>query len=166
MNSNEPSQESNILPSIEPVQQATRLPTDSPENGQVGVVARSRTESFSGPLPHPSILKGYNELVPDAAERILKAFEKQNEHREFIEKETNKANIKLAWANTGERYAGLVLGFVIACIILCLIYILAMKGHEAIAGILASATLVAVVGLFLNKNNEANNKQDDNLPEE
>lgn len=154
------------MPSIEPVQQATRLPTDSSENGQRSVVARSRTESFSGPLPHPSILKGYNELVPDAAERILKAFEKQNEHREFIEKETNKANIKLAWANTGERYVGLILGFVIACIILYLIYALAIKGHEAVAGILASATIAAVVGLFLKKNNEADNKKDNNSPEE
>lgn len=166
MNSNEPSQESNTLPSIEPLQEAKRLPTDSSENVQRGIVAHSRTELFSGPIPHPDILKGYNELVPDAAERILKAFEKQSEHRECIEKETNKANINLAWANTVERYVGLIFGFIIACIILYLIYILAINGNDTVAGILASATIAAVVGLFLKKNNEADNKKDDNQPQE
>jgi len=36
---------------------------------------------FSGPLPHPEILRSYNDVIPGSGERIMKVFEKQQEHR-------------------------------------------------------------------------------------
>lgn len=105
--------------------------------------------SFSGPLPHPSILKGYNQLVPDAAERILKAFEQQNAHREKVEMAVNKANIRLAYADMVERFLGMILAFVIGLVILHYCYALALSGHDWVAGALATTTLAAVIGLFL-----------------
>lgn len=32
-------------------------------------------ESFEGPLPHPSILKGYEVVLPGSADRIIKMTE-------------------------------------------------------------------------------------------
>ena len=46
-------------------------------NSPRGVATATKIEitaqqtSFSGPIPHPETLKGYNEIVPGAAERIL-----------------------------------------------------------------------------------------------
>lgn len=37
-------------------------------------------EEFIGPLPHPSILKGYGDIVPNAPERILTVFEEDSRH--------------------------------------------------------------------------------------
>lgn len=40
---------------------------------------------FSGPLPHPSILAGYENCMPGAADRILRMTEAEGEHRRFVE---------------------------------------------------------------------------------
>ncbi|RTL48857.1 MAG: DUF2335 domain-containing protein [Sphingobacteriales bacterium] len=37
--------------------------------------------SFSGPIPPPEILKGYNEVVKNGGERIVAMAEKQSNHR-------------------------------------------------------------------------------------
>jgi uncharacterized membrane protein len=43
-------------------------------------------QTFSGPIPPPTLLAEYNKVVPNAAERILAMAEKQSEHRQFLEK--------------------------------------------------------------------------------
>lgn len=55
----------------------------SPQQEQVLKVAAA---SFSGPLPHPSLLEHYNRVIPNAAERILRMAEQEGEHRHLIEK--------------------------------------------------------------------------------
>jgi uncharacterized membrane protein len=47
---------------------------------------------FSGPLPPPEILAQYNEIVPGAAERILKMAEEQSAHRRGLEDKTIRRN--------------------------------------------------------------------------
>jgi uncharacterized membrane protein len=41
--------------------------------------------SYSGPLPHPDILRGFEEIIPGSAERILAQFEQQSAHRRDVE---------------------------------------------------------------------------------
>jgi len=41
--------------------------------------------SFSGPLPPPNVLAGYNDAVKDGAERLLKMTENQSNHRMKME---------------------------------------------------------------------------------
>ena len=48
--------------------------------------AISVSEQHSGPLPHPRILLGYEEVLPGAADRILKMAENEAEHRHIIDK--------------------------------------------------------------------------------
>lgn len=43
------------------------------------------TQQFSGPVPHPDILRQYNLIVPDAAERILRMAEQDAAHVHKIE---------------------------------------------------------------------------------
>lgn len=40
---------------------------------------------FSGPLPPPEVLSKYNEVHPDAAERIIAMAENESKHRRNIE---------------------------------------------------------------------------------
>ena len=42
--------------------------------------------SFSGPLPPPGVLEGYERVLPGSAERIFTMAEKQLEHRLHLEK--------------------------------------------------------------------------------
>ncbi|MBD3270668.1 DUF2335 domain-containing protein [Candidatus Peregrinibacteria bacterium] len=50
--------------------------------------------SFSGPLPPPSILHGYENIQPGFAERIIKMAESQAEHRQGLEKSVVNSNIE------------------------------------------------------------------------
>ncbi len=65
-----------------------KLPVD-----QVSVVKAS---AYSGPLPPPGMLEAYNKAVPNAAERILKSFEKQQEHRMQLEENMMDKNFDAA----------------------------------------------------------------------
>lgn len=40
----------------------------------------------SGPLPHPEILNGYNDAVPNGAERIIGKWEAEGRHRQSMER--------------------------------------------------------------------------------
>lgn len=41
---------------------------------------------FEGPLPHPKALQAYDQIIPGAAERILRMAEAEAEHRQEMEK--------------------------------------------------------------------------------
>lgn len=63
---------------------APTSPEDIEELGQDSEQSRIqllRAQEFSGPLPPPSVLQGYNDIVPDAAERILSMAEREQAHR-------------------------------------------------------------------------------------
>ncbi len=62
------------------MQPATNSNPQMPK-GQVQV----SEEHFSGPLPRPDIMKGYDDIVPGAAERILKMAEEESQHRHKLE---------------------------------------------------------------------------------
>ena len=70
------------------------------------VVSTQVTEYFSGPLPHPKIIEQYNNIVSGSADRIIRKFESQTEHRQKIEN-------RFVWAETIRSIGGLVGGFVI-----------------------------------------------------
>jgi len=42
--------------------------------------------AFQGPIPPPSILRGYDEIIPDGAERIMTMAEDEQDHRHDLEK--------------------------------------------------------------------------------
>lgn len=64
-------------------------------------------ELFAGPLPHPDILRGYNEIVPGAAKMILDKFEAQTDHRRKLEGRVVTANIWQAFV--GQLFAFVIL---------------------------------------------------------
>lgn len=48
---------------------------------------------FAGPLPHPNILQGYENIQTGFADRILKMAEIQTSHRQDLEKSVMSSNI-------------------------------------------------------------------------
>lgn len=58
---------------------------DRTKSNMVMEIVGTRIESFSGPLPHPDILAGYEATLPGAAERILAMAEKEEAHRHELE---------------------------------------------------------------------------------
>lgn len=110
-----------------------------PESVRAEAVASA---AFSGLLPPPTIYRGYNEVLPGSAERILRLAEKEQDRRIGREKE------KLGLASQRSRL-GLWLGFVIAVFALVTSGLLATNGHDLVAGVVGCAGLAgAAAGLI------------------
>ncbi len=98
--------------------------------------------SFSGPIPPPELLKGYEEVLNGSAERILRMAENQSKHRQEIEKLVITSQMKQTergqYFGLGIGIFGLILGFV-----------LTILGHSTVAGILFTTTIIGLVSVFV-----------------
>jgi uncharacterized membrane protein len=66
----------------------------------------SQSVTFSGPLPHPDILKKFDDVFPGAAKIIVEMAQNQSEHRQELEKSVIASDIK-------NSKLGLYFGFII-----------------------------------------------------
>lgn len=95
-----------------------------------------------GPLPDPETLKSYDEIVEGGAERIFKMAENQSSHRMAIE---NKAITSQLQQGVTGQWMGFVLGF----LGLAVAFGLAFLGHDTVAGIIGSTTIVGLASVFV-----------------
>jgi uncharacterized membrane protein len=109
---------------------------------------------FSGPLPPPEILKGYNEIIPNGADRIVTMAEKQSDHRMELEKTAIKEQLKQS--GRGQKY-----GLFIGVFGILVAGFLAYTGHDWVAGIFGTSTIVGLVAVFV----LGKKKQEKNLEE-
>lgn len=98
--------------------------------------------SFTGPLPPPSMYRGYEEVNPGSADRILRMAENEQEHRTTWEQKALKLNGLNAVAG---QYIGLIIA--LACIG-CATY-LALNDKTVVAVILGGVSVTTLVGHFL-----------------
>jgi uncharacterized membrane protein len=68
--------------------------------------------SYAGPLPHPEILRRYNEIIPGSAERIFSQFELQSAHRRTLEMKVISSN---AFSQRFGSISALLIGLVSVC---------------------------------------------------
>ena len=120
---------------IEPAAQPTPE-TDStdPPAGDNPVLFEERRQSWSGPLPPPSVLVDYNKAVSNGAERILSMAERQAAHRMEMDAKMAASDHRLA--QTGQ-WIGLAV----------VLAVLVLAGYVAYLG--ATGAAVAVVGIDL-----------------
>lgn len=108
--------------------------------------------TFSGPLPHPDILKGYNDVVKDGAERILAMAEKQSHHRISLEDFAVREGFR-------QSKHGQIYGFIIGLVVLLLATYLGLNGHDWLAGVFGTSTIGAFLAAFvLGKKQAVKNK--------
>ena len=62
-----------------------------PVAGQV--ISRTVSQSYSGPVPPPAVLREYDQIVPGAAARILAQAEAQTQHRIKLEDKVTTSDI-------------------------------------------------------------------------
>ncbi|WP_446786960.1 DUF2335 domain-containing protein [Macellibacteroides fermentans] len=118
------------------------LPEDKRKVLVRALYAIESSSSFRGPLPPPEILNGYESVLPGASERILKMAEKQQEHRIDVERMIVDRQTKQS--GFGQIWGGClaVLFGVIACI-------LGYTGHDWLAGIIATSTIIGLATIFV-----------------
>ena len=97
---------------------------------------------FSGPLPPPEILQKYNEILPGAADRIIRMAEDQSRHRQNLER-------TVIASNSFVQKLGPVLGFVIAMTAITGGIWLAANGKSRAGLTSIIGALAALVGVFV-----------------
>lgn len=109
-----------------------------------GVVVRTETQSvqFQGPLPPPAILKEYDNVIPGGAERILAMAEKQQAHRQDLEKSVIESGV--ARETEGARF-----GFILYLASIIAGTWLISSGKDVVGLIELLTTTAAFAGLFV-----------------
>ena len=111
----------------------------SSDDRRVGMVVQS---SFEGPLPPPEILRRFDEVVPGAAERIIRMAEEQFAHRTTLEKKVIDSDISRSkW--------GQILGFMIAVVGLGVSALVTIYGNQWAGAVIGGGTLASLVGVFM-----------------
>lgn len=142
-----------------PLQEVLRdLEEDSgaPISGEIKqrLVTAFRGEVFSGPLPHPEILVGYEQATPGSAERIISMAEKQADHRRVMESKLLDADIR-------SEQRGQIMAFSLATLVSGGgIYLLAIG--QDIGGLVALITpLAGLAGMFIAARRQPKDKSND-----
>lgn len=123
----------------------TPNPLKTPASLQRVVGVEQITASFSGPLPPPETLEGYNSVLPGAAERILVMAERQSAHRQDLEK-------MLVCGNVRHDLLGMVFGFIICILLISAGAFLAYTDKLVMAFASMLSGVALIVGAFLQSN--------------
>lgn len=119
-----------------------RAPESSEPALTAELMAKFSAQFYSGLIPHPDILKGYNDLVPGAAKQILDTFNDQSHHRMRLEEKVIDSDIHRSWA-------GLAAGAVISLAVLLIARELILAGHAIEGTFLGTIDLATIVGIFV-----------------
>ena len=101
-----------------------------------------KSVSFSGPLPPPPLLKQYDDIVPGAAERVIRMAEKALDH----EIDFGRTALVATVANTKR---GQLLAFSVVLIVLGCAMIALYTGHETLAQTLGGGTVISLAAVFV-----------------
>jgi uncharacterized membrane protein len=120
------------------------------------VAELSHTRTFSGPLPPPDVLKGYEEACKGAAKRILDMAERQAEHRQKMEwyalqQDARRANWGV-WTAFLLCLSALVAGAAVIAL-----------GHDTPGTVIATAGLASLAGVFIYGTNARNRERTERL---
>ena len=118
------------------------LPAPIKKQPQLRRHVEARLEAYSGPLPKPSDLQEYDNVVPGAGERIIRMAEQQAEHRQFLEKTVITGDTKRADMGL---YSGAVIAFCVLGGSIFLIY----TGHDWAGAFILSLDIVGLVSVFI-----------------
>ncbi len=133
----------------------TKIATEQNKDGTRAVVVH---QEYRGLLPHPDELRAYNEIVPDAAERILAMAEQQAAHRRSLE--ATAIMEQLAQSRRGQVYA-----FITSMTALAVGGVLGYFGHDWLAGTFVTSGSVGLASIFYSaKRQQREDLERKNLP--
>ena len=108
-----------------------------------------REESFSGPLPHPSILMEYEEIEPGSAKRIIDMAERAMIHQQEMEAEQVRSEVasnREAWARSR---LGAIIGGVVALAFAGVTLGIVLAGYPTAGAALGGLEVGALVAAFM-----------------
>jgi uncharacterized membrane protein len=108
-----------------------------------------RTSAFSGPLPPPGVLIGYERALTGAADRIFAMAERQEAHRHEMEKAVLDINREQIRNGVRITYVGQASAVVVSMTAILGSVYLAAVGESAAGVIGVLGSLATLAGVFL-----------------
>ena len=99
-------------------------------------------QEFSGPIPPPNILRGYEDICEGAANRIISMAEKQEKHRHEMERKGQKGIFI-------SEYLGALFAFVVSLVAIASAIFCIIKGHSITGTIIGAFPLSSIVLYFI-----------------
>lgn len=115
---------------------------DKPQSQHAIRSSASMLQIQSGPLPSPDVLAQYNQVLPGAAERIIRMAEDQQAHR-------FKMETKVAATESRNSTLGIATGFIIGMTTIIGGIIGILYGKELSGLAFGGTGLVSLVGVFI-----------------
>ena len=109
---------------------------------------------FTSPLPPPSILKAYAEILPDAPERMMGQSEEESQHRRSMESIAMSSSAKGFEEEASRAKLGLWLGSAVAALALSVGLTLVVVG-ETTAGATLTGVDVAILATVFVRGSQA-----------
>lgn len=126
-----------------------------PKADRKALLAIMTENQFSGPIPPPEILAGYQSILPDAPERILIMAEKEQAHRHSLENDEMKSSVK-------QTSIGQIMGVCLSGMFGVISLVLGLYGHDWLAGVLGSSTVISLAVIFVLNQRPNSNKNNRN----
>lgn len=138
--------------------------TEQPQPIPSSPVQTQIHQAYSGPIPPPAILEQYNEIIPDAAERIIRMAEKNADHRQTMESAILEANIEAGKRKHKEITKGQLFGIISVLASFSIAAIALFLGNPATAATICGTTVVGLVTAFVSgqRPKKSNSKQENN----
>lgn len=130
------STKNNIVKKEEKIEKLKQELNELPKEQRIMLL--EQTVQYRGTLPPPEMLKEFDVIIPDGAERIMKMAETEAKERQ----ENNKLLLKY-------NSLGLWFAFIVAISVFVMAFILALNKNNVGAGILAGTVLTGVVIAFI-----------------
>jgi uncharacterized membrane protein len=122
---------------IEEVRRVIREDPDADSETILRRITSVVAESTSGPLPPPSMLKGYEDVLPGAADRIFTLMEQQSAHRQELERVALDRNSR-------SRDRGQFFAFVLCALVIVGGFVAIYLGQSLVG---MAAILIAIGGV-------------------
>lgn len=99
-------------------------------------------QQYSGPIPHPQLLNGFEQIVPGAAERILAMAEENGKHQREMEKKALDVTYRTI-------LTGQIFGFLIGILAFATCIVALYLGSENTAMTVGGITVTGLVTVFV-----------------
>jgi uncharacterized membrane protein len=129
-------------------------PPPAPQIARSEVTAEIRLASFSGPLPPPTLLAQYNDVIPNGADRIMAMAERQSAHRERLE-------ARVVDGNVANQTRGSYFAFMVMMVAILSGFYLIHEGRNAEGLTSIIAALSGVIGVFFYSKLEQKKERED-----
>jgi uncharacterized membrane protein len=104
------------------------------------------SEQYSGSFPHPALLKQFDEVVDNGAERAFQLTEREQKHRHDCDLKLVDAEVTAIRGLGIDRRLVIILAFLFLFTSMTFSAVLVSKGHSAGAGIFGGISVLTTIG--------------------